>query len=1315
MDETKTQNVPETIDAGTLADRLLGNPLPNVDYLIERLSPPIRTERETPLLEFKASYLPEEGDSSSVDACKWNVVEAIVSMANATGGCILLGVKEMDDHRLVACGCDPHGILDHPGRESKDLIGKTVKELFHPNGVYECDDKRSFTLNEPKEVLEHVRFRLCHSEEMGDNVIAIIVSPVPEGGDLLTVKKTVSRNGEKTSVAVLFHRDELFPRNNPIEDIAGHFSEYDSYRRNRRVGRKAYAELLRPEAALWERIRRSHERLLSRLDGFEWNSFVPLDAKESEDGIQPAAVKPINLDSFFLPDDGGSRPDNHGGSGNDRPASGATPPNRPLPDAGPKSLDDLFKASRRFCLIGEPGAGKTTGIRHFVRNRILSRAQHEELFAYVPLGAWGSEGSLTGLTSQTTGLSPGELEASLLTGRAMVFLDGLNECPDDYKENAKLQIRSFLQSHPNCGVVVSARHIQEVRGFGLPVWELEPFDSSRRRRFLELRLGDARKADDLISRLEAQPGGESFLRNPLLLQMMADCVLDSPDSALPTGRAGLYRRCVDRWIVRERTKAVRAGLPDPEQTLLAAIQRLQRLAFKSRKSGLRHIPRKMVMEDASDQTGPSFPEGIDLPFVFAGENEIQFRHETFQEYFCAEWIVRHPQSLSSLSRFGYDTWGMPLAFAFEMTGGETTPRVFLEAAKKTNLWFFAAIAATEKNRNTIGPELRGKNGLLSPFGLVLMGSTEQLKQDDYSSVFLLAMNGKWYSRNDAPLRHVLSVDKSAADSWKRFELSVFRLLFANDSKHVIQDEFGRRIVASFLLLSLSDCLGHRGFKSDQNESRIADFSISIANACEMLTSGFAKFSDFPIGHFSRLQEYIKRATLEEAEQIIDAGLLPERVFRSEVKRWALANPVHVLAVAKQRDWLSEEQCRSWALSLIESLSPRQGVFLLLNGILDRADLAPIWTSRIMTASVPDLFEMLQASIIPFWEYEEACRYSQRSDEAVIRLWKSGFWPWQEDIDHILEERQRIKWDFQNDFFDSMLYKDLALFEAGLITQSSFFDFWKSSRTIVEKAIDPKDFFFLPKSQNDWKPHHYRNVVERQIRVALLLLQSGLSKPCDFADLFSVWKVHCSFGNALRLLRFRCFSPDCFTNRKSEWAQQLLPKDVFAALETNLYTLEEIKDIFGTKNILRCADNLGKLFFARENWWSKIPEPFSSGALRALGACDIATYLSIEKEPLQSNLLDSIHNASSCYVARWLVPFGLARKEQFLPRVSEWLDCATGEDVVNLALDGWIDFETAKKKLLELNSQGNLTPAFLEPLALSIPELREQPQSESAAK
>ena len=136
----------------------------------------------------------------------------------------------------------------------------------------------------------------------------------------------------------------------------------------------------------------------------------------------------------------------------------------------------------------------------------------------------------------------------------------------------------------------------------------------------------------------------------------------------------------------------------------------------------------------------------------------------------------------------------------------------------------------------------------------------------------------------------------------------------------------------------------------------------------------------------------------------------------------------------------------------------------------------------------------------------------------------------------------------------------------------------------------------------------------------------------------------------------------------------------------------------------CAQNTGEHFFDKENWWPIVRSPVSSCAPLALGASDIAMDLPVKKSSFSGFLPYVIEHAHSYYLARWLVPSGLARKEQFLPHVTEWLADATGEDIVNLALDGWIDFETTKQKLLELDSQNKLTESFRERLASSIPEL-----------
>ena len=887
------QNIPDAIDAGTLADRLLGDPLPNVDYLINRLSPPTRAERETPLLEFKASYLPQPGDTASVDACKWNVVEAIVSMANATGGCILLGVIETQDHHLVACGCDPHGVLEKTGKESKDLIGNTAKELFHKNGVYQIDDNKSFTLNDPATIQKHVHLRLCHSEEMARDVIAIIVSPVPENNDLLTVKKTVSRNGEKSSVAVLFYRDDEFPRNNHIEDIAGRFAEYDSFRRNRRVARQAYAELLRPETALREIIRQSHKRLLARLDTFKWSSFIPLDATGNETELQPIVVKKVNVDTFFLPEFGTNGHNCMAESAIDSPLSEKStiqvPPIPPV-ELYQKPLDSVFKETSRFCLVGAPGSGKTTSIRHRARSWIISDQRLNDLIIYIPLGAWGTDGSLKGLASQMSGITIGELEPLFSTGRAFIFLDGFNECPDNYKDNAELQIRNFIQDFPKCGLVVSSRHPKDICRFGLPIWELEPFDSHRQQRYLQARLGDIKKADDLISRLSTQPGGDVLLQSPLLLQMLSDYLLDSPDTDIPSGRANLYRRCVNLWLSRELTKAVRADIPNAKNNLINRIQQLQRLAFKSREEGFRNIPRALIEEEAV-KSGKKWDEDFDLPFAFVEKEGIRFCHETFQEYFCAEWLVRHPNSLGELEHPKYETWGMPMAFAFELLNDiGDYPDWYFDIARKMNPWFHIAVLSGAGK-----PLSSPKTDEPTHEDLFRKAVAGDLVADDYPYVFFLIRYTEtygfkgWYSKDDSPLEYILQSNSRSKSQWARFERAIFGLVFGDESEYFVSEEVGKRLVSNFLAIKISDffSIKHNAISPLHSNFKTLLGNLPFPVFCTMLASGFAKKSDFPEEYLNRFSFIFKNPTLNEYLLLCSAGLATESQWELNKARWML--------------------------------------------------------------------------------------------------------------------------------------------------------------------------------------------------------------------------------------------------------------------------------------------------------------------------------------------------------------------------------------------------------------------------------------------
>ena len=223
------------ITGAEYAERLLAvnSPTRLIDHLIEKLAAKTGTGWESNLLEFKGSYhkRPDSDDPDSQDCFEWNVMHAFIALANAQGGCVVIGIAETDDHRLVRGDWDPDGILGCrdadgdgkpiPGREEKDLVdhvyGVFFKEKFKRNGrtyKFTAQNKRNpsappaaheFTLDAETlcKLSKLVTFYPCHSEMCSCNALAAIVHPVKKDDDLIEVCRTKKNRSE----SVIFYRD----------------------------------------------------------------------------------------------------------------------------------------------------------------------------------------------------------------------------------------------------------------------------------------------------------------------------------------------------------------------------------------------------------------------------------------------------------------------------------------------------------------------------------------------------------------------------------------------------------------------------------------------------------------------------------------------------------------------------------------------------------------------------------------------------------------------------------------------------------------------------------------------------------------------------------------------------------------------------------------------------------------------------------------------------------------------------------------------------------------------------------------------------
>ncbi len=164
---------------------------------------------------------------------------------------------------------------------------------------------------------------------------------------------------------------------------------------------------------------------------------------------------------------------------------------------------------------------------------------------------------------------PGLIDLLLLTGRAVVIFDGLDELHDTSRRaDVTTRVEGFCAEYPLAPVLVTAR----LTDYGQSRLDDRQFTCYRLDGFGDNEVAAyARKwfaqdagarADDAETFLAESAGIQDLRSNPLLLSLM--CILYRGEGSLPRDRAGVYEQCADllfrRWDARRLMhRELRAG------------------------------------------------------------------------------------------------------------------------------------------------------------------------------------------------------------------------------------------------------------------------------------------------------------------------------------------------------------------------------------------------------------------------------------------------------------------------------------------------------------------------------------------------------------------------------------------------------------------------------------------------------------------------------------------------------------------------------------------------------------------------------------
>jgi hypothetical protein len=364
-------------------------------------------------------------------------------------------------------------------------------------------------------------------------------------------------------------------------------------------------------------------------------------------------------------------------------APGRTAATRP----GDQPSFDVYELAERLdrsVLLGDPGGGKTTAanvlMHHFAgdpQGRLPFLVTLREYASGDP-PQHSVAGYIEHVLTTFYQIPPpaGLVELLLLTGRAVVIFDGLDELLDTgLRADVTSRVEHFCVEFPLAPVLVTSRVVgyDQVRlddreftcyrlgGFG----DAEVTEYARK----WFRQDTDARPDDADTFLAESASVRDLRSNPLLLSLM--CILYRGEGSLPRNRAEVYEQCADllfrRWDARRRIhQELRAGhlvepalrnlawrlfaqdLPQPTITERALIDATARFLYG----------RGFESEDDARAAAGEFVEFCrgrmwvftDAGSTATGERLYAFTHRTFLEYFAAAQIAfsnDSPEQLAS--------------------------------------------------------------------------------------------------------------------------------------------------------------------------------------------------------------------------------------------------------------------------------------------------------------------------------------------------------------------------------------------------------------------------------------------------------------------------------------------------------------------------------------------------------------------------------------------------------------------------------------------------------------------------------------------
>lgn len=331
---------------------------------------------------------------------------------------------------------------------------------------------------------------------------------------------------------------------------------------------------------------------------------------------------------------------------------------------------DIANSNSKLIILGKPGSGKTTFLKHLAIDWCKGKFQPEKIAVLIELRKIRKQTwNIINVICEELKLEEEEVLELLKSGKLLILMDGLDEAANNiFRRNAQDQVKrlsDLFSNEENRFVLTCRTQIMGAVPRGFTSVEVADFSPAQVRQFVQNWFTangqpqtEAVKKWKKIQKITAnQSDLKEVTATPVLLSLI--CVVWQDSGGIPSNRTNLYKRGInwllsrwneekeiDKWEVG--TEAYRQLSVEDKEALLIEIA-----AHKFENPGnfvlfdqdelARQIVRKLRLTNLRE--GIAVLEAIETHhglLVERADEFWSFSHLTFQEYFTVQWLTRLP-------------------------------------------------------------------------------------------------------------------------------------------------------------------------------------------------------------------------------------------------------------------------------------------------------------------------------------------------------------------------------------------------------------------------------------------------------------------------------------------------------------------------------------------------------------------------------------------------------------------------------------------------------------------------------------------------